>query len=923
MLSNKWMIISLLIGNILLCSMVASIPLYSDAILQRMLTKQLEQQQLETNRYPASAEIKFASLSVNRGYELQSLGVFESRIAQFSEELALPLAEKVSIYSSTAARAELVTERQSLVSGRMLKLEFMSGIADHIEVTSGSMFSGELAADGAIEVIVNERTLVEQDLLIGELLELKNLTHSNGKPVTVKVVGTYKNNSDGDIYWYYSPATFSDTLIMDESLFRNLFISNYQAGFNFTANWYVMFEYTAITQTDVERILEVSELHRAEFSRYGTTACRLNYTDTLTRFTSESSRLGITLWVLQVPIFVLLAFFVFMVSKQILEQEKNSIAVIKSRGASRMQVMLIFVGQSAIISSISYVAGVPLGVLICRILGASNGFLGLVQRSALSVRLVPEAFIYTLGAAVLSILTMVVPAFAYSKVTIVDHKRATNKKNVRPLWQKLFIDVILLGISLYGLYTYNNQKAALASGTAASLDPLLFISSSLFIIGAGLLFLRIFPLVVRLIFAVGKRFWPPALYASFIKVTRSMGEEQFIMLFLVLTVATGIFNAKAARTINLNMEHNIQYNYGTDIVLMEEWRDNSLNENAKMILYTEPDFEKYKQLDQSKIQITKVQNTTSGVAADNLKGVRLMGIDTKQFGEIAWFRDDMLPVHWYNYLNAMTSDARAVLVSMNFHTKQGYNLGDSISLRNSNGMFFSGKICGFVDYWPTYDAVTIGQDRKGQRTETDNFLVIANLAQVQSAWGVMPYQLWMKTDSPSLVYDFAGENELKFTIFRDSAASIVEQKNDPVLQGTNGVLTVGFIIILVVCMTGFLIYWVLSIRSRTLQFGIFRAMGMSMKNVLAMLANEQVFISGVSIGIGAVVGLISSALYVPLIQLGYAAGANSTPLVVIAENGDYIRLFTIIGIMLVVCMVVLGMLISKIKIAQALKLGED
>ena len=55
---------------------------------------------------------------------------------------------------------------------------------------------------------------------------------------------------------------------------------------------------------------------------------------------------------------------------------------------------------------------------------------------------------------------------------------------------------------------------------------------------------------------------------------------------------------------------------------------------------------------------------------------------------------------------------------------------------------------------------------------------------------------------------------------------------------------------LLLCITGFLIYWILSIQSRTLQFGIFRAMGMSMGEILTMLVNEQLFITGVSIAAG-------------------------------------------------------------------------
>jgi len=115
----------------------------------------------------------------------------------------------------------------------------------------------------------------------------------------------------------------------------------------------------------------------------------------------------------------------------------------------------------------------------------------------------------------------------------------------------------------------------------------------------------------------------------------------------------------------------------------------------------------------------------------------------------------------------------------------------------------------------------------------------------------------------------------------------------------------------------------LSIQSRSLQFGIFRAMGMSMREVLTMLINEQVFISGLSIAVGALVGHLTAKLYMPLIQLAYAASDSAVPLEVISLQSDSVRLFSVVGAVMLVCMFILGALVSRMKIAQALKLGED
>ena len=65
--SKKWMVISLLIGNILLISIAASSPMYSDAVLQRMLTKDLAEM-MENRKNPGLIKIR-SSYSVTKENE--------------------------------------------------------------------------------------------------------------------------------------------------------------------------------------------------------------------------------------------------------------------------------------------------------------------------------------------------------------------------------------------------------------------------------------------------------------------------------------------------------------------------------------------------------------------------------------------------------------------------------------------------------------------------------------------------------------------------------------------------------------------------------------------------------------------------------------------------------------------------------------
>jgi putative ABC transport system permease protein len=136
-------------------------------------------------------------------------------------------------------------------------------------------------------------------------------------------------------------------------------------------------------------------------------------------------------------------------------------------------------------------------------------------------------------------------------------------------------------------------------------------------------------------------------------------------------------------------------------------------------------------------------------------------------------------------------------------------------------------------------------------------------------------------------------------------------------------MTLGFLISIVICFFGFLLYWILSLSSRILQLGILRAMGISFRQLIGMLTTEQLLTSGAAIIIGVICGMVASNLFVPLFQLSFDPSQQVPPFEVIHDPVDTTRLYAIVTVMIGLGLFILGYMLSRIKIHQAVKLGED
>lgn len=925
-----WMNLCLLLGSILLIATVVSFPLYQTAAYDRMLQDEFQKYIAMEGKWPTINSFSIVSQKERNGATISRMeGLMESVYG----ELGVTEKETVSFYTLTTMNIRSELNRQD-AENATLKLGALSDLPAHAKMLSGEMFSESgLTEDGCIEVVMSQSAMVNLKLLVGETIVFSDLRDSEGKEIRMYVKGVFDPVSSKEEYWQVKPEQLNNSVLMNLDLFRSMFTGEKAGKYTVSCSYYTLFEYEDIKASRAKELLEATK-NLTEKGPFSATAKIPEYREILESYTAKQDRIHATLIILQIPVLIMLGAFLFMISGQMYDMEKNEISVIKSRGSSGAQIFRLYLYQCTVLTVAGGGLGIPLGMVFSRILGSARSFLEFDSNNKLELTFTGEVWLYAAVSMAATLIIMALPALKHSRVTIVKLKQQKALKR-RSWWEKIFLDVILLGISLYGYYSFRKNSVKLGEAVlqGETLDPLLYISSSLFIVGLGLLFLRLQPYLVQLIYMMGKRFWKPASYASFMENAKNGRKQQFIMLFLIITISLGMYHATVARTILQNAYNNAEYMNGADIVEQEVWHAVTDRNGVFTGEYVEPEYSKYTDMDFAEAY-ARVQIETEAYAEtkDNPKQqIQVMGIHTKEFGKVTWVDYSLNNRHYYEYLNDLAVDAEGILVSDNFRTKLGYEIGDSLTYSvggesSSKKQSTTGKIVGFFSYWPGYAPTVTEVSPDGTASTRENLLVVAHYNKLKQAFGVRPYQVWIELkdgcDSTD-AYQWFQDNGIRLTKYVDKATELKNTVEEPLLQGTNGVLTMGFLVTILLCAVGYMIYWIMSIRSREMIFGVLRACGMHKGELIQMLLNEQIFCGVFSVLAGVGIGKLASNMFVPILQQAYAAANQVLPMRLVVESSDMFRLYGVIVGVMFLCLLVLILLIFKMNVTKALKLGEE
>ncbi|GHO44861.1 FtsX-like permease family protein [Ktedonospora formicarum] len=486
----------------------------------------------------------------------------------------------VASYTLTGIDMAAATSHLKLIAGRLPK----EANGNEMEVAISQQTARELA-----KTPIGIGTLLRTNLRY-QLDPASPEVHYATAELTLRVVGIFDASSANDLYWHDEPlnpvvegldppkALHFPLLLPRQSI---LHMADQIAQAHTTSTELVMeksFELTWYRHLNVSTISsqQLSDLNGhlrsldaayanhfgsnsltglSEVNLLGAVISYYNQPGILERLQNRLTVVNIPIYVVSSAIALLILFFVATMTSLLVEQQTPTIAILRSRGASGRQIFLTLVSQCLLLALSAALLGPLLALLLVTLFAP-----GLIPTSSMdalnalwpnplpSLSLTPP---FALGTIAISILVMMGALWGALRTNVLDQRYQLARTTSRPFWQRYYLDVVALVIALVAFliadYISGYTDLLDVSTYLLIISPLRIIAPIFLVISLMLLFLRLFPLLLKGIAHLAQRGNTASPMLAFAQMTRSPQRPLQMLLLLAaacsFTLMSLIFSA--------------------------------------------------------------------------------------------------------------------------------------------------------------------------------------------------------------------------------------------------------------------------------------------------------------------------------------------------------------------------------------------
>ncbi|MEZ4580698.1 MAG: FtsX-like permease family protein [Caldilineaceae bacterium] len=950
LLAQRGLALATVLGLIVAVSIVMSIPLYTDAVYYTILQRELSASDDEAMSRPPFAFMFRYVGSVQGLLEMEDIEQVDQYLMEQAPRL-LGLPHELTVRYLRTDNFRLFPTSQAAYADVRDPLEWVtfayaSDFENQIDMVEGRFpqpATGD--PDTPVEVIIPDAMAERLGIQVGESFMTFRTTKGGTErtvQIPVTVTGTWRAKDPESDYWFYRQSVFDKQMMIPEATFMTRLVPVLDDEIA-QGLWYLIMDGSSISTDDVGYLVaRINNVVQRVNSLLPDTRLEYSPLEALQNYRRSSRVLNVLLYAFSIPIIGLLLAFIGVVVGLAVERQRNEIAVLRSRGATMLQVLGIALLQAVFLGAIALGVGIFASQGIAYVIGSTRSFLDFTAQSDIRVLLTRTSLRFGVFAVIVVIVAQVIPSIGAARHTIISYKAERARTLRPPWWQRAWLDVLLLIPAGYGAYLLR-QQGSIAVGQAGISggpfdNPLLFLVPALVTLALTLFLLRILPkFMAGLAWLAGRLNGIGFLLASRY-LSRDPSFYTAPLVLLILTLSLSIFTASLAVTLDRHLHDQSYYRIGADARLAElgvfsegdgaasgpfgaafgeggaTEEDTSTIPESRWVFIP---VSEHLRIDGIEGAARVGDYDARMQVGDGWLDAYFIGIDRIDFPKASYWRRDFAPASLGALMNSLALNPNGILLPRQFMADNSIRVGDSVQVQVSTfsyGADMSMTVVGEIDYFPTW------------YEEEDGPLIVGNLDYLfEEFGGQVPYDVWVRTapgiDYNQMVRDL-GTLDLRVVDWRATRPVIVAEQEQPSRQGLFGVLSVGFLAAALLTVLGFLLYALFSFRRRFIELGTLRAIGLSPGQMTAFLAWELLFLIMLGVVVGTLLGVLVSQLFIPYLQVGNTPADLVPPFLVEIAWPAIFRIYALFGALFAVALTALAFLLLRMKIFQAIKLGE-
>ncbi|HET8845432.1 MAG TPA: FtsX-like permease family protein [Ktedonobacteraceae bacterium] len=656
-----------------------------------------------------------------------------------------------------------------------------------------------------------------------------------------------------------------------------------------------------------------------------------------------------TVFILTLQIAGLILFFVSTLASTLVERQISSIALLRSRGASQRQMLGTLLMQGLVLCLLAGIVAPGLALLVVE--KAMPLLLSAKSMDALNVlpdtplKLVSSTGLYALGALLITLGTLYFTFSIALRENIVTLRRETARSTRRPLWQRWRLDLVFTALALAGYgfayYAQNTQQFLDEQTRLLLLTPISLLASLPLLLAGLLLFLRIFPVLLRMLLRITRRRRGLVSMLAVAHLERTPHQPLRTTLLLGLALSFGIFTLTFAAS---------QAQRSQDLASYQASADFSGYLPASLQVYTSDPTTiaaRYRTLpgvtsaSAGYIRQAFIQGNP-GSPDQYFRPLQLQAIDVQSFAQtVSWPPQisEQSPANLLTQLAAMQAQAQAqkavpAILSSSAWQILHLHTGEIFSLFNTSGQQEP------VRYLAVSSVAHIPPVDESQASGMlVDFASLSAALQKSSETPLLNYA-WLRTsDNPALLTSLRqtlNTSSLALGSLSDQRAMAQTNAANPVVLNMLAIAGLGGMTALLLALLANLLLPVLTMRARLTNLAFLRALGSAPEQIGRMLAWEQILVVTFALIMGSLFGFLLALIAVPPLVVSGVPLANTQQL---AAGTAYSlqsllparlvlppSLFLALAGLVILCLVSLALVIQialRPTLGQQLRLNED